>query len=81
LEKIVELYLYDIETFFSKIIGTFFFETKINIFFPKKNGNFCLRKKPGTSPKDETVKKEWKPKCENKGLIAHTSLRASSRED
>jgi hypothetical protein len=27
------------------------------------------------------VKKQWKPKSEDVGLIAHTSLRASSRED
>jgi hypothetical protein len=36
---------------------------------------------PKTSPRDGAGKKEWIPKCENKGLIAHTSLRASSRED
>jgi hypothetical protein len=30
---------------------------------------------------EEVIKKEWKPKGENVGLIAHTSLRASSRED
>jgi hypothetical protein len=27
------------------------------------------------------VKKEWIPKCDNVGLIAHTSLRASCKED
>jgi hypothetical protein len=31
--------------------------------------------------KEEVIKKEWKPKGENVSLIAHTSLRASSRED
>ncbi|WJX67153.1 hypothetical protein P8452_51646 [Trifolium repens] len=34
-----------------------------------------------TVPKRETIKKEWRPKSENVGLIAHTSLRTSSRED
>ncbi|KAK2455973.1 cysteine-rich RECEPTOR kinase [Trifolium repens] len=36
---------------------------------------------PKTAPREESVKKVWQPKAENKGLIAHTSLRASSRED
>ncbi|KAK2401972.1 putative mitochondrial protein [Trifolium repens] len=36
---------------------------------------------PKTSPRYGAGKKEWIPKCENKGLIAHTSLRASSRKD
>ena len=32
-------------------------------------------------PELSNVKKEWIPKCDNVGLIAHTSLRASFRED
>ncbi|KAK2436692.1 secreted RxLR effector protein [Trifolium repens] len=36
---------------------------------------------PKTAPREEPVRKVWQPKAENKGLIAHTSLRASSRED
>ncbi|KAK2423598.1 cysteine-rich RECEPTOR kinase [Trifolium repens] len=36
---------------------------------------------PKTAHRDESVRKVWQPKTENKGLIAHTSLRASSRED
>ncbi|WJX12965.1 hypothetical protein P8452_03412 [Trifolium repens] len=36
---------------------------------------------PKTAPREESVRKVWQPKAENKGLIAHTSLRASSRED
>ncbi|KAK2364451.1 hypothetical protein QL285_089320 [Trifolium repens] len=36
---------------------------------------------PNVLQKEEVIKKEWKPKRENVSLIAHTSLRASSRED
>ncbi|KAK2356433.1 hypothetical protein QL285_093765 [Trifolium repens] len=36
---------------------------------------------PNVVHESEAIKKEWKPKGENVGLIAHTSLRASSRED
>ncbi|KAK2436238.1 hypothetical protein QL285_021241 [Trifolium repens] len=36
---------------------------------------------PKTAPREESVRKVWQPKAENKGLITHTSLRASSRED
>ncbi|KAK2387055.1 gag-protease polyprotein [Trifolium repens] len=36
---------------------------------------------PNVVQKEEVIKKEWKPKGENVSLIAHTSLRASSRED
>ncbi|KAK2421131.1 gag-protease polyprotein [Trifolium repens] len=32
-------------------------------------------------PEVQSAKKEWKPKSEETGLIAHTSLRVSSRED
>jgi hypothetical protein len=39
------------------------------------------RQKPKTSYGVGAGKKEWKPKSENVGLIAHTSLRASSKED
>ncbi|KAK2380438.1 gag-protease polyprotein [Trifolium repens] len=35
---------------------------------------------PNVVQKEEAIKKEWKPKGENVSLIAHTSLRASSRE-
>ncbi|KAK2385434.1 putative mitochondrial protein [Trifolium repens] len=36
---------------------------------------------PKTAPREDPVRKVWQPKAENRGLIAHTSLRASSRED
>ncbi|KAK2371769.1 gag-protease polyprotein [Trifolium repens] len=36
---------------------------------------------PNVVQKEEVIKKELKPKGENVSLIAHTSLRASSRED
>ncbi|KAK2379434.1 putative mitochondrial protein [Trifolium repens] len=36
---------------------------------------------PNVVQKEEVIKKEWKLKGENVSLIAHTSLRASSRED
>ena len=36
---------------------------------------------PSVVQEDNVTKKEWRPKGENVGLIAHTSLRASSRED
>ncbi|KAK2357265.1 hypothetical protein QL285_094555 [Trifolium repens] len=39
------------------------------------------RPQPNDVQEDESIKKEWKPKEENVGLIAHTSLGASSRED
>ncbi|KAK2355658.1 gag-protease polyprotein [Trifolium repens] len=37
--------------------------------------------KPNVVQEENVIKKEWRPKEENVGLIAHTSLRASSRED
>ncbi|KAK2404703.1 gag-protease polyprotein [Trifolium repens] len=37
--------------------------------------------KPNVVQEESVTKKEWRPKEENVGLIAHTSLRASSRED
>ncbi|WJX28775.1 hypothetical protein P8452_17454 [Trifolium repens] len=50
---------------------------------------FCYRlygypnqkSQPNVMQEEEVIKKEWKPRGENVGLIAHTSLRASSRED
>ncbi|WJX62830.1 hypothetical protein P8452_47785 [Trifolium repens] len=36
---------------------------------------------PNVVQKEEVIKKEWKPKGENVSLIAHKSLRESSRED
>jgi hypothetical protein len=43
--------------------------------YPKRS-----QQKP-PEPEVSNVKKEWKPKCDNVGLIVHTSLRASSMED
>jgi hypothetical protein len=53
----------------------------IRPFCYKLNGYPNHRQKPKTSYGVGAGKKEWKPKSENVGLIAHTSLRASSRED
>ncbi|WJX55219.1 hypothetical protein P8452_41015 [Trifolium repens] len=36
---------------------------------------------PHMVQEENVIKKEWRPKEENVGLIAHTSLKASSRED